>query len=188
MLRIGQTEMLNILIEIDRICHKYQIEYWLEFGTLLGAIRHKGFIPWDDDCDIGMMRTDFNRFKDVVSKELSADFFFQTKETDPKYRRKMAKIRSNKIKMIEHDESLNEPYHQGVYVDIFVYDFYPTWALSAAKIINTCQDIRKVRRNFPKKSLRRHFVNFACFPVVLFYSIFKSAVSIVFKKKSIRNI
>lgn len=82
MLKIGQTEMFNILSEIDRICRKHQIKYWLEFGTLLGAIRHKGLIPWDDDCDIGMMRSDFIRFKNVILKELSPDFFFQTKQTD----------------------------------------------------------------------------------------------------------
>lgn len=98
MLKIGQTEMFNILSEIDRICRKHQIKYWLEFGTLLGAIRHNGFIPWDDDCDIGMMRSDFIRFKNVISKELSSNFFFQTRQTDEKYWRKIVKIRSNKIK------------------------------------------------------------------------------------------
>lgn len=182
MLRIGQLEMLNILNEIDRICRKYQIDYWLEFETLLGAIRHEGFIPWDDDCDIGMMRSDFNRFKDVISKELSTEFFFQTKETDPKYWRKMAKIRSNKIKMVEHDESLNESYHQGVYIDIFIYDFYPKWALSVASIINTCQNIRKLRKKFPKKSLSRNLVNLACLPVTIFYYFFKYLVGFLFRR------
>lgn len=182
MLKIGQTEMLNILIEIDRICRKHQIKYWLEFGTLLGAIRHNGFIPWDDDCDIGMMRSDFIRFKNVISKELSSNFFFQTRQTDEKYWRKIVKIRSNKVKMVEHDESMNEPYHQGVYVDIFVYDFYPRWALNISKVINKCQDIRKLRRNYHKNSVKRHLFNLACLPVTLFYSIFKIIVSWVLEK------
>lgn len=84
--------------------------------------------------------------------------------------------------MVEHDESMNEPYHQGVYVDIFIYDFYPRWALNISKVINKCQDIRKLRRNYPKDSAKRHLFNFACLPVTLFYSIFKIIVSWILEK------
>lgn len=160
MLKIGQEEMLNILHEIDRICRKHEVKYWLEFGTLLGAVRHQGFIPWDDDCDIGMMRSDFKKLRELIPSELSRDFFFQTNETDPKYWRKMAKIRSNKIKMIEYDEMENEGYHQGVYVDIFVYDFYPKWALKIAAVLYACQNVRKMRRKYPKKKPTKKYCEF----------------------------
>lgn len=182
MLKVGQEEMFKILHEIDRICRKHDIKYWLEFGTLLGAVRHKGFIPWDDDCDIGMMRSDFNKLREVIPGELSKDFFFQTNKTDPNYWRKMAKIRSNKVKMIEHDEVENENYHQGVYVDIFIYDFYPAWALRVAAVLNACQDVRKMRRKYPKKSLLRNIVNLACFPVTIFYNILRGLFKCLFKK------
>lgn len=182
MLKIGQEEMLNILHEIDRICRKHEVKYWLEFETLLGAVRHQGFIPWDDDCDIGMMRSDFKKLRELIPSELSRDFFFQTNETDPKYWRKMAKIRSNKIKMIEYDEMENEGYHQGVYVDIFVYDFYPKWALKIAAVLNACQNVRKMRRKYPKKSLLRNIVNLMCLPVTGFYIFLRGLCRCIFKK------
>lgn len=66
-----QELLLEDMIEFDRICRKYNITYWLCAGTLLGAIRHHGFIPWDDDIDIGMMRSDFNKFTEAFCLENS---------------------------------------------------------------------------------------------------------------------
>ena len=106
-LREAQLEMLNILTVIDSICDKHGIQYWLFAGTLLGAVRHKGFSPWDDDCDIGMMREDFEKFESVLHQELPSHLFFQTQETDPGYTKKFIKIRSNRIKLIETEESFN---------------------------------------------------------------------------------
>ena len=74
-LQEAQLRMLEMLCEIDRICKKYDIKYWLDAGTLLGAIRHKGFIPWDDDIDIGMIREDYRKFKSIVKGELDKIIF-----------------------------------------------------------------------------------------------------------------
>ena len=75
MLRKAQLRMLDILIAVDKICRKHNIPYWLDYGTLLGAVRHGGFIPWDDDLDISMMKEDYDRFLTIASKELPEQFF-----------------------------------------------------------------------------------------------------------------
>lgn len=75
-LRKAQLRMLDILIEVDKICRKHNIPYWLDSGTLLGAVRHGGFIPWDDDMDICVMRKDYKLLKKYLSEELSDKFCF----------------------------------------------------------------------------------------------------------------
>ena len=68
-LRKAQIREVEILIEVDKICRKHNIKYWIDFGTLLGAVRHKGFIPWDDDLDICMLSEDYNRFLEVAPNQ-----------------------------------------------------------------------------------------------------------------------
>lgn len=123
----AQKRMLDILIEVDRVCNKHNIKYFLIDGTLLGAVRHKGFIPWDDDVDIAMMREDYNKFIEVAPLELSKDYFLQTIDTDPNYNRFHIplKVRDNRSKLVEVDESENEDFNQGIYIDIFAFDTLP---------------------------------------------------------------
>ena len=70
-LRNIQLLYLELLRFIDNVCNKYDIDYWIADGTLLGAVRHGGFIPWDDDIDLAMMREDYNRLIEVLPKEIS---------------------------------------------------------------------------------------------------------------------
>lgn len=116
--------MVEILEEVDKICIKHGIEYYLSDGTLLGAIRHGGFIPWDDDLDISMLRKDYNRFLEVAEKELDKRYFLQTAKTDKYYdiEHVPTKVRHNGSRFIEED---NKKYHQGVYIDIFPMDNVP---------------------------------------------------------------
>lgn len=125
-LREAQMIMLDILKEVHKICEKNNIKYFLSDGTLLGAVRHKGFIPWDDDLDISMPREDYNKFMSVAENELSNEFFMQTVHTDPSYKlyHVPLKIRHNRSLFIEEGEK-NEKYHQGIYIDIFPIDKVP---------------------------------------------------------------
>lgn len=115
---------MDIVKEIDRICKKHNIRYYLYGGTLLGAIRHKGFIPWDDDVDLVMPREDYDRFAEVCKTELDKDFFYQTCFTDPEYPMLFAKIRKNKTRVSENKWS-DKDMHQGCFVDIMPLEYFP---------------------------------------------------------------
>jgi len=119
-LRKAQLIMLDMLIEFDAICKKHQLRYWLDSGTLLGAVRHQGFIPWDDDIDLSMPVEDYNEFLSVANSELSKEIFLQTSQTDKNFKFDYTKLRSNKASIVEHHEKDQAiKYHQGVFVDIF---------------------------------------------------------------------
>ncbi|WP_343570659.1 LicD family protein [Sphingobacterium sp.] len=120
--------ILRILRTLDSICKKHEINYWLDYGTLLGAIRHKGFIPWDHEADIGMLRTDFKKLLNVIKEELPDDLFFQCRESDPFYTSHLlieGKIRDRFSNYIDYYEKEKCKWHNGIQVDIFVYDIDP---------------------------------------------------------------
>lgn len=123
-LRKVQLLQLKIAKEIKRICDKNNIDYILDSGTLLGAVRHNGFIPWDDDMDIAMTRKNYSKFIEVAKLELSKEFFLQTWDTDRNYPMPFAKVRLNGTKYIENVFE-KAVMHQGIYVDIFPYDVWP---------------------------------------------------------------
>lgn len=120
-LRKLQLCILDIALELKRICDKHNINYFLVAGSLLGAVRHQAFIPWDDDMDIGMLRSDYERFLEIAPQELKQDFFLQTYKTDPSYAMGFAKIRINNTLLLE-DVAVSSKQHNGIYLDIFPYD------------------------------------------------------------------
>lgn len=117
---------LDILQEIAMICNKHDIKYFAIGGTLLGAVRHKGYIPWDDDLDIAMYREDYNKFCEIAPKELHNPFFFQTEDTDPGYLLRHAKVRnSNTTAILSIQRDKKYRFNQGIFVDIFPLDRIP---------------------------------------------------------------
>ena len=120
-LREAQILMKTILRDIDKICRENNISYWIESGTMLGAKRHNGFIPWDDDIDIGMMRKDYERFLELAPSHLPDDLFLQNAQLDSGVENSWSKVRHKYSKLIEE---YNAEYHEGLFVDIFPYDFY----------------------------------------------------------------
>lgn len=131
--------LLEILDEVDRICKKNDIAYFLDSGTALGAIRHGGFIPWDDDIDIGMMREDYERFIAAASKELGDRFYLQTYEADPYYYKFNAKIRLNHTSFPESDSALLK--HQGIFIDVFPFDYVPSDEKKALEMIARSREL-----------------------------------------------
>lgn len=115
---------LEVLMEIDRICKKHGIAYFLAYGTLLGAVRHNGFIPWDDDMDIIMLRKDYMRFLKVVEKELSFPFLCMDPYHDVTWDMPFARIVNGKYGVNTEPWFLERfhgyPYSAGV--DIFIFD------------------------------------------------------------------
>mgnify|MGYP004649564897 CR=1 FL=1 len=124
-LRRLQLIELEMLLEVDRICRKNKIKYMISSGTLLGAVRHKGFIPWDDDLDTYMLREDFEKF--CAAWEQDADknsFFLQTYKTDPEYRWGYAKIRRKGTEYLRDGQEAIKCM-SGVSMDIFILDNIP---------------------------------------------------------------
>lgn len=124
-LRQAQLVMLRMLRIIDDICKKHGLSYWLCSGTLLGAVRHKGFIPWDDDLDICMPREDYEQFLIFAGNEFPEDMFLQTRETDPlyDYLPLPCKVRDKKSLIIAKGQE-NKKYCMGIFIDIFPFDKY----------------------------------------------------------------
>lgn len=116
-----EKDMLSCFVEI---CNKHGIKYFLQGGTLLGAVRHAGFIPWDDDVDVSLMREDYDKFISVAERELPPYYFLQTKDTDKEYPNNFAKIRDSRTTFIETGGK-NLKINHGAYIDIFPLDYYP---------------------------------------------------------------
>lgn len=115
------TEILDIMDVIDQICKDYQLHYYLTGGTLLGAVRHGGFIPWDDDLDIVMPRDDFDKFIELCPTMLPVGYSLRWISTDEKYFRLFAKVCKDGTKFIESKE-MNSYSAFGIFVDIFPID------------------------------------------------------------------
>ena len=112
---------VEILKDIDKFCQEHNITYFLIAGTLLGAVRHKGFIPWDDDIDIGMLRSDYEKFIKSYPSDKNNKYFVQTLETDSNYWHSYAKIRKKNTFMNEAKiASLN--LNKEIFVDLFPFD------------------------------------------------------------------
>ncbi len=125
MLRQLQMIQMEMLMEVDRICRKCKIKYNIIAGTLLGAIRHGGYIPWDDDADVALLRPEYEKFRRACKTELDKSrFVFQDHRNTKGYRWGYGKLRrKNTLFLREHQEHM--PYMQGVFIDVFPLDGIP---------------------------------------------------------------
>ena len=126
MMKRAWASQMEVLSEIAKICKKYGISYFAEWGSMLGAVRHKGFIPWDDDLDIGMLREDYNRFIRVAQKELPEGYKLATLHNWDGYYEFLARVVNSEC--IRMDDEFLKKHHGCPYVcgiDIFPLDYVP---------------------------------------------------------------
>ena len=137
-LRNYQLRMLEMLKYIDGICRRNNISYWLCSGTLLGAARHGGFIPWDDDLDIEMLRPDYERFVKALEAEKNDCYVLQTHKTDPNYFAPYGKLRD--LRSTIKEDNTNDWYYKfhGAYIDVFIME--PSSSEFLCKVAGFLQD------------------------------------------------
>ncbi len=124
-IRQAQLVMLRNLRIVDNICRRHKLKYWLCSGTLLGAVRHQGFIPWDDDIDISMLRADYERFLSIADKELPDSVMLDLRKasTASRYNILPCKLRDLNSIIIEPGNNLEDS-EQGIFLDIFPFDWF----------------------------------------------------------------
>lgn len=130
---------LDILREFDRVCRKYDLKYFLAYGTLIGAVRHNGFIPWDDDIDLVMLYDDYTKLQTVPQNEWNKPYFLQNPDTDKYYNKCYMKLRNSQTTLVV-DEVSDLDINHGVAIDI-----YP--------IIHLTDDLKKRKRQYMQTKL-----------------------------------
>ena len=117
---------LDLLHEFSTICEKNGLKWFVHAGTMLGAVRHHGYIPWDDDVDVVMPRKDYEKLCEISSSVFNHPYFFQNKETDLGFAKNFSRLRnSTTTAIVKGFLSRKYPFNQGVYIDIFPYDNIP---------------------------------------------------------------
>lgn len=135
---------LDLFAEFDRVCRKYDIQYFASSGTMLGAVRHHGFIPWDDDMDVMMMRDQYEKLCKIAEKEFSYPYFFQTEYTDPGSLRGHAQLRNSMTTGGLVEEIKNKvPINQGIFFDIFPLDAIPDDELERKRFLNKIMHMKQ---------------------------------------------
>ena len=175
-----ELDMFKVFVEI---CNRENLPYYLLGGSCLGAVRHQGFIPWDDDMDVGLLRADYEKFLRVADKYLPEYMFLQTNFTDPEYPMLFAKIRNNNTTFIESSARKVDINH-GVYIDIFPIDNYPKSYL-LGKCLCTFMSLCNVRvlqeyyKLVVKKTFLKKFVFF------IFNILFPDVEKLILKREKI---
>lgn len=114
---------LDLLIKLIDFCKAKDLRVWVCYGTLLGAVRHKGMIPWDDDIDVYMPRDDYNTLLSYKAESIGSPYFIQSPYSDKEYFRSFARLRNSNTAVVEDPKNPRvPPYNSGIYIDIFPLD------------------------------------------------------------------
>lgn len=152
-LRRLQLTQLEILKVFDQFCRQNNLKYSLYAGSLLGAVRHKAFIPWDDDLDVCMSRNEYNRFINLWEKAPPPGYILQNKENTPSYCQSFSKIRKDHTTFLQ-EEHESERYHTGIFLDIFPLDRMPNGKLKRMLFKWNCMEYQLLTREFAPPKAR----------------------------------
>ena len=142
---------LDLLAETFRVCDKYGITVFADAGTMLGAVRHKGFIPWDDDIDLVLSRPDYEKLCEVAPKEFKHPYFFQTEETDPGSGRGHAQLRNSETTgILKKEQEVRYTFNQGIFIDFFPYDNVPDDPKKRAEMVYKIEELRNKSVSYAK--------------------------------------
>ena len=176
-LRKMQLRMLDMLKYIDKVCRENNIKYWLSYGTCLGAVRHGGFIPWDDDVDIEIEKKDYKKLISILKKN-SSDYVVQDGKTDLEYTHNYPKLRDSKSIIDESGSYDKHNKYQGIFIDIFLLE--PSNSETIFKICGSlwyrtvlhCINIKNKWLRICALNCLRFLLNKILFPVIrVFYKI-----------------
>lgn len=163
-LRDAQLLLVDAFKELDDVCAKIGVKYWIDAGSLLGAVRHGGFIPWDDDIDVCMTREDYYKFLEQAPTLLCDKYFLQTVNSDPHYSNIgiPCKLRINNTEIVEKFEfeldCYNKNEHHGLFIDIFPYDKYSKIKFFRTKIQRLYHFVYRLKRLSLVEELNDSFV------------------------------
>lgn len=126
--------MLEILLDFDKVCRNNGIRYSLAYGTLLGAVRHQGFIPWDDDIDVIVFRADYEKLIQILNSQMQGNHSFICVENNPGFSAPLGKIIDNTT-ILEQSGHFSDRINLGVYIDVFPYDMVPEKKSDRKKVL-----------------------------------------------------
>jgi lipopolysaccharide cholinephosphotransferase len=148
MKKVWQVET-DLLVHFIEVCRKENLRFWVDGGTMLGAVRHHGFIPWDDDVDVCMPRADYDRLVGMGDRLFKYPYFLQTAYSDKDYFRGHAQLRNSETAAIRPSDSF-QPFNQGIFIDIFVLDEAPDDETERKALARVC---RKTQRFLKTKNM-----------------------------------
>ena len=147
MKKIDVNELKKVQLEMleyfDAFCRKNKISYWLDYGTLLGAIRHKGYIPWDDDVDVAMLREDYEKAAKLFNKQSNGAYILQTPTNNKESCYPFGKLLNTRTVLYEYGE---KGIKTSVYIDVFVYDNAPEDKETVKRIFRKRDFLGRIRR------------------------------------------